>query len=143
MIGRGPAAALAALALAAACDRAPSVRSCDDDLTGVWRGPAGAWQLVTTARGRELHPIERELPADLPPGVIAAPATIELPRAGAGAFVRRYERGARFCRMTGPARLTACGGGRLTLEVAPPPPPDDWDRCAGAAAASRPLTLTR
>lgn len=143
MIGRGLAATLAALALGAACDRAPSVRGCDDDLTGVWRGPAGAWQLITTRGGRELYPIDREAPLALPPSVIAAPAAIDLPRAGAGAITRRYERGAQFCRMTGAARLTACGGATLTLELAPPPPPDDWDGCVGPAAAPRTVALTR
>lgn len=142
MIARGLAATLTALALGAACDRAPA-RGCDDDLTGVWRGPAGAWQLLTTRGGRELYPIDAELPAALPPGVIAAPATIDLPRAGAGAITRRYERGAQFCKMIGAARLTACGAAGLTLELAPPPPPDDWDRCVGAIAPARVVALTR
>lgn len=139
MIGRG----VAALALCAACDHPPAVRSCDDDLTGVWRGPRGAWQLITTRAGRELYPIDRELPAGLPPGVRAAPAAIDLPRTGAGAITRRYERGAQFCRMTGAARLTACGGATLTLELAPPPPPDDWDRCVGATAPTTVVELRR
>ena len=139
---------LTALALTASlgCQRAP-VASCADDLGGVWRGPAGRYQLLDSRARLELYPLFAELPAGLPPGVVAAPAVIDLTRAEAalptGTMTRRYERGARFCRVSTPARLIGCGGARLTLTVIPPPPPVDWERCVADAGAPIELALTR
>lgn len=139
--------ALIALALVAGCDRAPTVRGCDDDLAGVWRSDGGAWQLLDHRARLELYPLHAELPTALPERVVAAPLAIDLTRsrdaAPTGTVTRRYERGAQFCRRTAPATLRGCADDRLTLELALPPPPDDWTACTGASGAPTVVTLTR
>ncbi|MEZ4400921.1 MAG: hypothetical protein R3B06_12925 [Kofleriaceae bacterium] len=137
------------LVAAAGCGRAP-VDSCGDDLAGVWRGPAGDFQALDRGGRIELYPMFSDLPTDLPPGVVAAPAVIDLTRAtgtdASGTVTRRYERSARFCRRTSPARLVSCRADRLTLEVTAVTPPDDWARCESApirAAAPTRLELAR
>ena len=142
MIGRG----LAPLAVLGACGRAP-VERCSDDLGGTWRAEAGTYHLLD-ARGRlELYPTFRDLPADLPPGAVAAPSVIDLTRAGDGAIrgtvTRRYERGTSFCRIARPAALVGCAGDRLTLELVAPSPPTDWDACTGPAGAPVRIELRR
>jgi hypothetical protein len=140
--------AAAALAVAAGgCSQGPALTAdCGGSLAGVWRAPSGRWQALE-GRGRiELYPIDREPAAVLPPGVMSAPAAIDLTRGSAGltgTLTRRFERGAQFCRVTTPIAAVACGGGALTLTVHPPAPPSDWTTCAAPTAPAEPLILRR
>jgi hypothetical protein len=138
---------VAACVLLSACSRAP-VRRCDDDLGGVWRGPDGAYHLLDLRGRLELYPTFRDLPADLPAGVVAAPSVIDLTRtAGAspprGTITRRYERGATFCAVKHPATLLRCADDHLAIELIVPAPPTDWTACADGATAVTTLELTR
>ena len=142
-----PAAALLALSSLAGCGREP-IRSCGDDLGGRWRGAAGPYHLLDLRGRLELYPGFRDLPADLPPGVVAAPSVIDLTRvAGSpvprGTSTRRYERGTDFCRVQHPATLVRCTDDRLTLEVVVPQPPTDWTRCSGPIGGPTRLELHR
>ncbi|MBK9031352.1 MAG: hypothetical protein IPL61_08445 [Myxococcales bacterium] len=145
LIVAAPMAALIVAALAG-CQRAP-VRTCDDDLGGVWRGADGDYQLLDSRGRLELYPLHDELPRDLPPGVVAAPAVVDLARAGAappsGTVTRRYERGAQFCRVSRPARLRRCADARLELEVTRPTPPVDWTACTAAPGPPIVIELAR
>lgn len=85
-----------------------------------------------------------------PPGMTAAPGAIDLPRLppGAttlvGAWVRRYEQGARACVVSSPAVLTGCRGDRATLTASPPQPPADVGGCAAPPPLpARTWSLTR
>lgn len=142
-------AALAAAALAAAaCGGEPAVRSCDDPLGGLWRSERGAYQILDRGDKLEVHPSFRDLPDELPPGVVAAPSVIDLARTPGptlvrGTITRRYERGATFCAMKLPATLLRCDRDGLVLEVIDPQPPTDWAACLGPTALPRTVTLRR
>ncbi len=141
------AAPAAALLATLACGRAP-VRTCNDELGGRWHGAAGPYHLLDL-RGRvELYPTFRDLPADLPAGVVAAPSVIDLTRRAnselmRGTITRRYERGTDFCRIQHAATLVRCGDDRLTIEIVLPQPPTDWIRCTGPSGPATTLDLRR
>ena len=142
-----PAVALLALSSLAGCGREP-IHSCGDDLGGRWRGAAGPYHLLDLRGRLELYPSFRDLPADLPAGVVAAPSVIDLIRVvgspiARGTITRRYERGIDFCRVQHPATLVRCADDRLTLELVAPAPPTDWTRCTGPAGAPTRLELHR
>jgi hypothetical protein len=141
------AARLVALAALASCGREP-IRTCADDLGGRWRGDAGIYHVLDLRSRVEVYPSFRDLPADLPPGVVAAPAVADFTRvAGSeiarGTVTRRYERGTDFCKMQQPATLRRCTADRLTIELTVPSPPTDWSRCVGAAGTPTTLELRR
>lgn len=143
-----PPIVLASLTALTGCDRTAPVRRCDDDLSGVWRSDAGTYHLLDQRSRLELYPTFRDLPDDLPPGVVAAPSVIDLTRTARGTvprgtITRRYERGTDFCRMQHPAALVRCADDRLTLELVVPSPPTDWSRCTAPLGTPSSLELRR
>jgi hypothetical protein len=121
---RAAAAATAVLALAvalAACDRSPSVAHCGDHLGGVWISEDGAarWHVLDGGARLSGYPLVRELP-EVPPGMQAAPAVLDLRRSGhevTGDVVRRWHQGAHMCTVRAPARIRGCNGDRMTLTL--------------------------
>jgi hypothetical protein len=121
-------AALAILAiLAGACDRRAPLRSCDDDLGGVYAEGDRRWMIRDGADGLEAYPL---FPDVAPvPGLEVAPRIIELHRAAdgiTGRVRRRYMRGSLPCVAKIPVRVTACAGDALELVLADPVPPVAW-----------------
>lgn len=122
--------ASALLALAAACDRSPSVADCGGHLGGIWETAdrSARWHISDGGARLDAYPLVRELPT-VPPGMQASPAHLELRRTGrevAGDVVRRWHQGAHMCIVRAPARIRGCSDDRLTLSLgdtgAPPFP---------------------
>jgi hypothetical protein len=155
--------AAAAIAVAACRPAPPSLRSCADDLGGVWRvlgadattpsGERRAYHVVDLGGALELYPMFDDsvlAPGDrketTPDALIVAPSIVELTRAGdaiAGQVTRRVARGARTCVLHGAATIRACAGDHLQLELAPLAAPADWDRCLPPPAPPVTWTLVR
>jgi hypothetical protein len=122
----------AALLALAACDRSPSVTSCEDHLGGVWESADGAarWHILDGGERLEAYPLVRELPP-MPPGTQAAPARLELRRSGreiTGSVVRRWNQGAHTCVVRAPAHIRGCSGDRITLTLGDTSSPA-WPAC--------------
>lgn len=122
----------AALLALVACNRSPSIASCEDHLGGVWESADGAarWHVLDGGERLEAYPLVRELPA-MPPGTQAAPSRLELRRSGreiAGSVVRRWNQGAHICVVRAPARIRGCSGDRLTLVLGDTSSPP-WPAC--------------
>ena len=131
---------LVAGATVAACAPSPAPPRCEASVDGVWRtgqvvdGEALGYHFLERGAAIEGYPTLRDVPADLPPGVRAAPAAIDLVRAdGAllgGRWARRYELGGLQCTVAAPVRVARCAGRELVLELGPLAPPTDWAACA-------------
>jgi hypothetical protein len=132
-------AALAcALLSLGACDRAPSLASCADPLSGLYVDPAGRpWSLLDHgSHGLELYPAfaDTEPPPSTPPDVELAPRTITLTRSGTDASLtgvvrRRFMHGARTCDSVVIVRGGACRGTTLELAIPDPPAPLSFTPC--------------
>ena len=102
---------------------------------------------ISLRKGQTLE-ITGELPADLPPGVVAAPAVVDLTRTAdhalpRGTITRRFERGASFCRVMHPATLLRCADDRLSIEVIEPRAPGDWVKCSDEGGVPTVIELPR
>jgi len=144
-----------AVLLLAGCDRGPPpLDDCGGDLHGVWRvAETGVrWQAVLGREADwELYPLDPEGDGRTPPppGVVSAPAVLDLDRAPPGAdqltgtLSRRYELNDQLCPIRTPARLHGCTGDRAILEVAPPQPPITFAPCTAPLAPTVTWTLIR
>ena len=131
-------AAVSALLLAACAPRPGPVRSCDDDLSGIW----------TAADGRRFHVVERKDKVEVYPLFDPAPdkerrpfrtpPKTELVRAGAALVGKStiQVQGDRLCTIVTPARLDGCADGRAQLVIDFAPEVDLTTCTAGARAAS-------
>ena len=130
----------------AACSPTPSPPRCEQSIEGVWRsdvavdGEVVGYHFLDRGQAVEGYPTFRDVPADLPPGVQAAPAAIDLVRAKGelqgGRWSRRYELGASRCVVAVPVHVTACAGDTLTLELGSLHAPTDWTACPAPADAT-------
>ena len=145
---RGVPAIAVALVLAA-CTRPAPPPACEASLDGVWRtgaivaGEAIGYHFLDRRGAIEGYPTFRDIPADLPPGVRAAPAVIDLLRTDvriSGRWSRRYELGGARCTMTAAVRVARCQGRELVLELSPLAPPTDWSRCPKPGLPPPPAT---
>ncbi len=156
-------AALAIACFATACRPAPpSLASCADDLSGVWRAddttPSGEprrYHVIELGRAIEMYPMfddsvldPRDRKLTTPDAVIVAPSAFDLSRSSdggtlIGAQTRRFARGASSCVLHSPARIATCAGDRITLEETPLGPPTDWDRCTPPPAPPATMVLHR
>jgi hypothetical protein len=138
-------AVVSALALCAACAPSPApVRSCADDLTGIWAAADGRrFHLVERRDHLEVYPLFDANP-DKERRPWRTPAKTELVRSG-DALVGKstfQAQGDRLCTIVTPARLEACAGNRarLAIELAPEL---DLASCAAPPAASTGLEISR
>ena len=129
--------AAVAVALLCACDRDHQVRSCDDDLGGVWRTEAGErWMILDGGQTLEVYPLFADVPAS---ALEVAPRVIDLSRQDGkltGVVRRRYMRESDACDATAPLRITSCTTGTLELVLADPVPPVGFTPCAWATPSS-------
>ncbi|HLL24487.1 MAG TPA: hypothetical protein VK427_20290 [Kofleriaceae bacterium] len=136
-------AALAIAVLACACDRAPPIASCTDDLAGVYEAetaPTRArWHVLDNRVSLEVYPIFAD--SLRPDGLEVAPRVIDLrrtPDAFVGQVTRRYMRGTTRCDAKAPARVTTCKDNTLEIVLADPVPPIGFAPCVwGQTASSR------
>ena len=128
-------AAMAVVVALAACDRRPTVTSCDDDLHGVWITDTGAkWSLLDTGNTLEAFPTFDDA---VPTG---APRVIDIKRADklSGTVTRRFMQGATECAAKAPIRIAKCKDNTLQIVVADPQPPLQFSPCSwGKPAESR------
>ena len=138
---------IAGLALAA-CTSSAAPPPCERSLEGLWRtgqvvdGEDLGYHFLERGGAAEGYPTFRDVPADLPPGVRAAPVAIDLVRkdgALTGRWSRRYELGGQRCLVSAPIRASRCVGRELVLELPPLPPPTDWSLCPKPGA--KPATI--
>jgi hypothetical protein len=139
--------AAALLAALAACAPSPAPPPCERSIDGVWQSDGVVdrerigYHFLERGGAAEGYPTFRDVPADLPPGVQAAPAVIDLVRTNGqlvgGRWLRRHELGGQRCTVAAPVRVAACAGDALVLELGPLRAPTDWTGCGkpGAAAA--------
>lgn len=137
----------AALVVLAACERPAPLASCADHLGGVWVTDDGAarWQLRDGGDRIDGFPLMKELPA-APPGAIAAPAMLDLRRAGdevSGTVARRWHRGGESCVLRATARVRGCRDDRLTLTLEGTAAPADWGSCRPSNGPSTTYLLRR
>ena len=130
------------LVLALGCSHRATLTSCDDDLAGPWRDPAGhRWMILDERRTLEVFPIFPDGDPTTPADVIAAPRVIDLARAPGGALTgtvhRRYSRRGDTCDARAPIQITACRDDALDLVIADPMPPASLAPCANSASPSR------
>lgn len=134
-----PARRLLVVAGLAGCARGPAVTACDDDLGGAYDDGEATWVVLDHGAEVEAYPVTPDAPRDpARPGLVAAPRTLALRREGAalaGEARRRYMEGAARCEARGPARVRACAGDALLVELPPLPPPTGFAPCAWPAAA--------
>lgn len=137
----------------AACSPSKPPPPCETSIDGVWRtgqvveGESIGYHFLRQGDAALGYPTFRDVPAELPPGVRAAPAAIELRLASgaptAGRWTRRYELAAEQCVVAAPVRVLRCEGPELVLELGPLPPPTDWSACpapqGAAALAAAPM----
>lgn len=126
-----------------ACNSAPKVDSCADDVSGVWRGDDGRRYHALAERGRvDLYPMFNAARREA--GVDYAPYMFGFARSGAqlvGERVQRATHKRNTCRLRTRATV-ACGDNTLVLRY------DaidhiDWARCRARRTRSRTLTLKR
>lgn len=129
-------AALAALGmLAAACDRAPTITTCSDDLGGAWRDEATGhrWMILDTGAELEVYPLFPDVPPT--PSLEVAPRVLDLARTGdqvTGDVKRRFMRGAEACIARAAVRVTTCSPDALELVLGEPSPPLAFAPCQAA-----------
>jgi hypothetical protein len=137
--------AVALVALAGCAAEAPAMESCASSLSGVWRDADGReWTALDSGGRVEIYPGFADVEG--PPDVEVAPRYLELARAGelTGAVHRRYMRGGDVCDATLPARVVACRGQTLELELGAPPMVTAFAPCAFAPVPAPPrVTWTR
>jgi hypothetical protein len=142
--------AVAAVALAAACQRAPAIASCRDDLRGVYvAGEASGaadgdgrhgerWMVLDHGATLEAYPLFPDARGTAE--VVAAPRAIELERTAnaaeiAGTVQRRYMQRAERCDARTAIHLTRCTGDTLELVITDPEPPVGFAPCRWPTAA--------
>ena len=124
---------LAVVALVACGGRA-AVTSCADDLTGAWRGDAGAWMILDDEATLEVYPLFDDLR-----DTSAAPRLMDVrrsPQALLGEVHRRYTRGAATCDAKAQVHVLACSDDALELELADPASPAAFAPCTWAGAVA-------
>lgn len=133
----------ALLVVVCACNRAPSVDTCKDDLSGVWRGDTGRRYHAIRERGRvDIYPMFNA--AHITGGTDYAPYLFGFARKGdalVGERVQRVTRKRNTCRLRTKATVT-CADSALVLRY------DavrtiDWARCQPATTKPVVLKLTR
>jgi hypothetical protein len=140
-------AAAAACAVLAACDRAPTIDTCTDSLSGQWRDAEGrAWSILDQGARLEAYPAfpDNQLPPGADPTLEVAPRVIDLQRAGAiitGAVHRRFMTEDKACDPAVRIRVLACRARTLELELAEPPAPTSFTPCT--LPATPPPVATR
>jgi hypothetical protein len=117
-----------------------TIRSCDDDVGGVYAAPSGErWIVLDNGPALELYPLFPDAPSS--PDIVIAPRVIDLHRAGgptlAGETKRRYMLRALACDGRAPASITRCAGDALDVVVADPSPPTSFEPCAFEAPRTR------
>jgi len=128
-----------ALVLAvAAC--AKKIRSCDDELGGVYVAPSGErWSVTDERAALEVYPLFPDAPSS--PDIVIAPRVIDLHRGGgptlAGETKRRYMLRAVACEGRAPASITRCEGDALDVVAADPTPPTSFEPCTFGAPRTR------
>lgn len=166
-----PCASLAwfvALTALAACQRGPAeLTSCKDSLAGTWRAelPPGAtedprdaerWAILDRGGRLEIYPLFDD--AKLQPGadpsssasatITFSPRSFELIRSHTSLLgrVQRWAlRGATSCQLSATARITACRGDTIAVQLAELPSPGDFASCPvdhGPSAGSLPPPRT-
>jgi hypothetical protein len=140
---------LLALLVLCACARHEPLDDCSGDLGGVWRDGSGHRYDVIPGAGDtwEMYPMFDDRPTDLPPGVVAAPSVLDLPRGkpdGDGKLTRRFERGAASCGLQTVAHLHDCKSDRIAIDVIEPTAPIELacptEGVAPAQSGSEPVT---
>jgi hypothetical protein len=126
---------LAGFALIACSHRTP-LRSCDDDLRGVYVDGDERWMILDDGARLEAYPL---FPDGAPPpelgDVVVAPRVIELARATgapgplAGTMRRRYMQRAERCDAAEPVHVTRCSGDALELVLTDLSPPLAFSPC--------------
>jgi hypothetical protein len=140
-------AAVATCAVLAACDRGPTLTSCQDSLSGLWQDPQGrSWAILDQGARVEVYPSfpDNELPPGADAGLEVAPRVIDLQRAGehlSGVVHRRFMREDKPCDSAIRIRVVACRARSIELELAEPPAPTSFAPCAFPAVA--PPTVSR
>jgi hypothetical protein len=130
--------ALAALAVAGACDRTEPIASCTDDLRGVYAVTGARWMVLDHRTTLEAYPLFDDAAGRRADGVEIAPRVLDLRRDGrtlAGSVRRRYLRGTDVCTARAPARVTRCAGDTLELVLGDPLPPLGFSPCAWPSPA--------
>ena len=122
--------AAAAVALFAACGRAPRLTSCADDLGGVWRGDGSArWVIEDRGATLQVFPLFD----DAPPGeIVTAPRWMALRRDGAsvgGELRRRFMQRADACEARTDVHVTRCEDNSVSLVLTDPPAPLSFSPC--------------
>ena len=132
---------ICALALVAACSSRPRVATCDDDLTGTWRGEAGTWMILDDHTTLEAYPVFDDMPdhatavIHAPARAVVAPRLIDLrrlPHGLVGEVHRRYMQGAVACESKAQIHVLACSDAALEIVLADPAPPVTFAPCAWA-----------
>jgi hypothetical protein len=122
---------------AAACGH--HVRSCEDDLAGVYADDDGRrWMILDDGASLEGYPLFDDFHRGS--GLEVAPRAIDFYRPElAGEVHRRYTRdpGGDTCTTRAPVRVTACADDQLELVLGDPAPPVRFAPCAQPAADSR------
>jgi len=143
----GVACVVVASAVGVACNEPPSRTSCAQVVGGTWRVTAPAahvgeeWAFVDHGRTVEGYALSHpgataldDVRGTLPEGVVAAPISLSLERAGGttlvGTATRRYMQGTRVCKVARMANLADCRGSIAGLTVVVPPVPSDFTTCA-------------
>ena len=126
---------LCALALVAACSSRPHVTSCDDDLSGTWRGEAGTWMILDDHTTLEAYPLFDDVPP--PTTAVIAPRLADLRRLPGGLLGevhRRYMQGATACEAKAQIQVRSCTDRALEVVLADPAAPISYAPCAWAGA---------
>ena len=126
---------LCALALVAACSSRARVATCDDDLSGVWRGEAGTWMIIDDHATLEAYPLfddvppQRATPSER--AVVVAPRLVDLRRLPAisGEVHRRYMQGSAACEAKAPIHVLSCTDAALEVVLADPAAPAGFAPC--------------
>ena len=147
--------AIAAALAVGACSPGTGVpyrEGCGESLSGSWRvvrgGAAIDWGFLEHGDSIEAYALSRPGAsavadqAQLPPGIVSAPAYLDLTRGDsiAGSLKRRYMRGDKVCIVSTPARVLGCYGDAMELSAGELAPPTDFETCA--APSARPVVLT-
>jgi hypothetical protein len=131
--------------LFAACAR-PTVSSCADDLSGIWRTDDDRrFHLVDRGDVVEVYPLFDPIGPDKRSPPWRTPGKTELERTGAalvGRTTLQAQEDARRCTIVTPARLEACADDRanLSLDLRPTP---DLTTCRARPGQVQPLAIER
>jgi hypothetical protein len=114
-----------------ACNRAPPIASCDDDLRGVYATDRERWMILDSGATLEAYPLFPD--GAVTSELVSAPRVIDLERPGnaslRGTLHQRFMRRAERCDAEVRIQISRCAGDTLELVLSDPSPPLRFSPC--------------